>query len=93
MTDTPTAESTGAAKIEDLEGFRNRVEEVIEKIRPALQMDGGDCKLVDVNDSGDVQVALHGACATCPHATMTLKMGIEQVLKQEVPEVRSVEAV
>lgn len=93
MTDTPTPESTGAARIEDLEGFRSRVEEVIEKIRPALQMDGGDCKLVDVTDAGDVHIALHGACATCPHATITLKMGIERVLKQEIPEVRSVEAV
>lgn len=80
-------------KIEDIEAFKTRVTEVIEQIRPSLQMDGGDIKLIDINDSGVVQVALQGACATCPHASMTMKMGVERVLKEEIPEVVSVDAV
>ena len=77
-------------KIEDIEGFKNRVIEVLDEIRPMLQMDGGDVQLVDVLDTGDVQVMLTGACGTCPHATMTLKMGIERVLKEKIPEVNEV---
>lgn len=83
----------GGKKIEDIEAFKTRVIEVIDQIRPSLQMDGGDIKLIDVNDSGEVQVALQGACASCPHATMTMKMGVERVLKEEIPEVVSVDAV
>jgi Fe-S cluster biogenesis protein NfuA len=80
-------------KLADKEDFRKKVTEAIESIRPQLQMDGGDVKLVDVTDAGDVHVSLYGACATCPMAQMTLKMGIEQALRELVPEVRSVEAV
>ena len=72
--------------------MREKVEEVLNKIRPALVADGGDVELVDVND-GTVQVRLVGACAGCPMATMTLKMGIEQILKREIPEVQEVVAV
>ena len=93
MTDDHTSETGGAPAIADLEDFRSRVTEAIEKIRPMLQMDGGDCLLVDVTDSGEVRLTLTGACAGCPHASMTLKMGIEQVLKEEVPEVTSVVSV
>lgn len=95
MCDTCGCGSPGTTekKIEDVEAFKARVSEVIEQIRPSLQMDGGDIKLIDVNDSGEVQVALQGACATCPHATMTLKMGVERVLKEEIPDVVSVDAV
>jgi len=78
-------------KITDIADFRNRVEQAVEKVRPALQMDGGDIKLVDVKDDGCVQVSMYGACANCPHAQMTLKMGVERVLKEEVPEVTFVE--
>ena len=86
--------ASGAAKtIKDVEAFKTRVIEVIDQIRPHLQMDGGDIKLIDVNDCGEVQVALQGACACCPHASMTMKMGIERVLKEEIPEVVSVDAV
>jgi len=63
-----------------------------EKIRPALQADGGDVELVDVTD-GLVKVRLKGACAGCPMSVMTLKSGIEKFLKQQVPEVTKVEAV
>ena len=72
--------------------MKERVEKALDKIRPALQADGGNIELVDVVD-GVVQVRLKGACAGCPGAQMTLKMGVEKVLKEEIPEVKSVEAV
>ena len=72
--------------------MREKVEEALEKIRPMLVGDGGNVELVDVND-GTVEVRLTGACGGCPMATMTLKMGIEQFLKQEIPEVKEVVAV
>ena len=84
---------TSTNEISDVENFRSRVNETIEKIRPALQMDGGDIRLIDVNSTGEVKVSLQGACATCPHAQMTLKMGVEQALKDEIPEVKMVTAV
>ncbi len=73
--------------------MRDRVEAAINEIRPALQMDGGDCQLVDVTEDGIVKLRLTGACAGCPMSQMTLKMGIEQTLKEKIPEVQSVEAV
>ena len=72
--------------------MKDKVEAAIAKIRPMLQSDGGDVELVDVID-GIVKVRLQGACAGCPGAQMTLKMGIEKQLKQSIPEVVSVEAV
>jgi len=72
--------------------MRDKVEEVLNKIRPALVADGGNVELVDVNN-GTVKVRLTGACAGCAMATMTLKMGIERILKQEIPEVEEVVAV
>ena len=72
--------------------IKERVEKALDKIRPALQADGGNIELVDVVD-GVVQVRLQGACAGCPGAQMTLKMGVEKVLKEEIPEVKSVESV
>ncbi len=71
---------------------RENVEEVLDKIRPSLMRDGGNVELVDVND-GTVQLRLTGACAGCPMSTMTLKMGIEKILKQEITEVKEVVAV
>jgi len=71
--------------------MQDKVTGVLDKIRPMLQRDGGDLELVSVND-GKVEVRLTGACAGCPMSTMTLKMGIEQILKQEVPEVKEVVA-
>lgn len=76
-----------------LSGMRERVEAVIGKIRPSLQADGGDVELVDVTADGIVKVRLKGACAGCPMSTMTLKNGIERILKQEIAEVKSVQAV
>ena len=68
------------------------IEVVLNKIRPSLQADGGNVELVDVN-AGTVRVRLTGACGGCPMATMTLKMGIERIIKQEIPEIKKVEAV
>ena len=68
---------------------RENVQTVIEEIRPALQADGGDVELVDVRD-GVVSVRLTGACGGCPMSTMTLKTGIERLLKQRLPEVKEV---
>ena len=73
--------------------LRQRVEEVLGTIRPRLQADGGDVQLVEVSDEGVVSVQLAGACRGCPGATMTLKMGIERILKQQIPHVKRVEAV
>jgi Fe-S cluster biogenesis protein NfuA len=73
--------------------MRDRVEKALEKIRPSLQADGGGVELVGVTGDGVVKVKLTGACAGCPMATMTLAMGIERAVKQEVPEVKRVEAV
>ncbi len=72
--------------------MRDKVEEVLDKIRPSLVADGGNVELIDVND-GTVEVKFTGACDGCPMATMTLKMGIEQILKQEIPEIKEVVAV
>jgi len=74
--------------------MREKVEAVInERIRPALARDGGNCELVDVTDDGVVKLRLTGACAGCPMSQMTLKMGIEAELKEQIPEVTSVESV
>jgi len=70
--------------------MKEKVQEALNKIRPALQADGGDCELVDVSNDGVVKVRLTGACNGCPMATMTLKMGIEKTLKTEIPEVKEV---
>jgi Fe-S cluster biogenesis protein NfuA len=70
--------------------MREKVEAVLKKIRPNLQADGGDIELVDVVD-GVVKVRLTGACGTCPMSTMTLKMGVERILKEQIPEIKSVE--
>ena len=71
--------------------MKERVEAALQKVRPMLQADGGDVELVDVQD-GIVTVRLQGACGGCPMSQMTLKNGIERILKQEVPEVVSVES-
>lgn len=73
--------------------LRKQVEEALDRIRPALQQDGGDLELLDVTEDGVVKVKLTGACGSCPMSQMTLKMGIEQRLREEVPEVSMVEAV
>ncbi|KPJ77441.1 MAG: nitrogen fixation protein NifU [Deltaproteobacteria bacterium SG8_13] len=72
--------------------MKEQVENALKKIRPLLQRDGGDVELVEVVE-GVVKVRLQGACAGCPMSQMTIKNGIERLLKQEIPEVESVESV
>ncbi len=70
-----------------------QVSQVLEQMRVNLQIHGGDVELVGVSEDGVVSVRLHGACRGCPMAQQTLKMGIEAMLKEELPEVQSVQAV
>jgi len=72
--------------------MRDKVAAALAQIRPALQADGGGVELVDVTD-GVVKLKLTGACSGCPMSTMTLKMGIERVLKEQIPEIKEVVAV
>lgn len=71
----------------------DRVHDVVERIRPAVQSDGGDVELVEVTDDGVVRIRLHGACIGCPSSSMTLQMGIERNVRERVPEVTAVEQV
>lgn len=70
--------------------MREEVERVLAQVRPALQADGGDVELVDVTADGIVKVRLKGACGSCPMSTMTLKMGIERAMKEQIPAVKEV---
>ena len=72
--------------------MREEVEAALNKIRPALMADGGNIELVDVKD-GVVTVRLTGACSGCPMSTMTLRMGVERILREEVPEIKELVAV
>nr|WP_044641703.1 NifU family protein [Risungbinella massiliensis] len=69
-----------------------KVQEVLDKLRPYIQRDGGDVELVEIED-GIVRVRLLGACGSCPSSTITLKAGIERALMEEIPDVREVEQV
>ncbi|UCB45997.1 MAG: NifU family protein [Spirochaetota bacterium] len=73
--------------------MKENVENALKKIKPSLQADGGDVELVEVNEDGVIKVKLTGACSGCPMSQMTLKMGIEKMLKEEVPGVKEVIAV
>jgi Fe-S cluster biogenesis protein NfuA len=70
--------------------IEEKVKSALENVRPSLQADGGDVEFVSVSDDGKVSVKLTGACGCCPMATMTLKNGIENYLRKEVPEVTAV---
>jgi Fe-S cluster biogenesis protein NfuA len=73
---------------------RARIEEILDSIRPAIRVDGGDIELVDFNEvEGVVKIRMVGACYACPMSMLTLKAGIEQRLRMQVPEVRTVESV
>ena len=69
---------------------KDKVKQIIDKIRPQLQMDGGDIELISVEDDGTVRVRLLGHCAGCMHAQQTLTYGVERAIKQFVPEVKQV---
>ena len=73
--------------------MKEKVEEILAKIRPALQADGGDIELVEITDDGTVKVRLQGSCAGCPMSQMTLKNYVEATLKDNIPEIKAVESV
>jgi len=73
--------------------MREAIQNALNTVRPQLQADGGDCELIDVTDDGTVKVRLTGACGGCPMSQMTLKMGIERVLRERVPGIKAVESV
>ncbi|MFH0958491.1 MAG: NifU family protein [Pseudomonadota bacterium] len=73
--------------------MKEEVQAALDTIRPQLQADGGDAEIVEITDEGIVKLRLKGACGGCPMSQMTLKMGIERVLKERVPAVKSVESV
>jgi Fe-S cluster biogenesis protein NfuA len=72
--------------------MKEKVQKALDKIRPSLQMDGGDVELVEVTD-GVVKVKLTGACGGCPMAQMTLKSGVERIIRKDVPEIKEVVSV
>jgi Fe-S cluster biogenesis protein NfuA len=72
--------------------LQEQVQEVLDKLRPFLQRDGGDCELVDIEE-GIVKLRLMGACGSCPSSTITLKAGIERALMEEIPDVKEVQQV
>lgn len=73
--------------------MREEIQAALDIVRPQLQADGGDAEIVEVTDDGIVKLRLKGACGGCPMSQMTLKMGIERILKERVPAVKSVESV
>jgi Fe-S cluster biogenesis protein NfuA len=75
------------------EEIKIKVQNVIEKIRPYLQADGGDVSFVELTENNIVKVKLQGACGSCPHAMMTLKYGVEAAIQKVIPEIGGVEAV
>jgi Fe-S cluster biogenesis protein NfuA len=72
--------------------MKEKIEELLSRIRPSLQADGGDIELVSIEDN-IVKVKLKGACGSCPMSQMTLKNGVEAIIRQNVPEIKAVEAV
>ena len=86
-------EHCGCSDTNTQKSFEDKVKEVIESVRPALQGHGGDIELVAVEQDNTVKVRLQGACQGCPGAAMTMRMGIERILREKVPEVKEVIAV
>ena len=73
--------------------MEKRVRNILEQVRPYLQADGGDVSFVELTDDMVVKVELTGACGSCPYSTMTLKNGIETVMKRSIPEIKAVEQI
>jgi Fe-S cluster biogenesis protein NfuA len=86
-------ENCGCSETNTDQTFEEKVKDTIENIRGALQSHGGDVELVGIDDDNTVKVRLQGACQGCPGAAMTMKAGIERILKERVPEVKQVVAV
>lgn len=83
----------GCGQTNTEKSFQEKVQEVVESVRPALQSHGGDVEFVGTDPDNTVKVRLQGACQGCPGAAMTMKMGIERILKEKLPEVKEVVAV
>lgn len=92
-TELETATPEAVETTETVEIDREKVIQVLGMLRPYLQADGGDVELIDITSDGIVQLRLQGACGTCPSSTYTLKMGIEEQMKQYVPGVKEVVSV
>ena len=86
-------ENCGCSEANTEQTLQEKVQDTIEAIRESLKSHGGDVELVGIDDDNTVRVRLQGACQGCPGAAMTMKMGIEKILKQKVPEVKEVVAV
>ena len=86
-------EECGCGQADTEKTFEEKVKEVIESVRPALQAHGGDIELAGTDDDNNVKVRLQGACQGCPGAQMTMKAGIERILKEKIPETKEVIAV
>ena len=86
-------EQCGCGETNTQQTFEEKVKDVIESVRPALQAHGGDIELVGTDDDKNVKVRLQGACQGCPGAAMTMKAGIERILREKVSEVKEVIAV
>ena len=86
-------EQCGCSEANAEKTFEDQVKETIEFVRPSLQAHGGDVEFVGVDEDNTVRIRLQGACQGCPGAQMTMKMGIERILKEKVPEVKEVLAV
>lgn len=78
--------------MEDKQVFEQKVNNVLEQIRPYLQADGGDIKFINLTEDMTVNVELQGACGSCPYSIMTLKNGVEEAMKKAIPEIKSVES-
>lgn len=83
-------DSCGCSSSDNEKSFEQKVKDVIDSVRPALQGHGGDIELIGVDKDKSVRVRLQGACSGCPGAKMTLKLGVERMLKSKVPEVKEV---
>lgn len=86
-------EQCGCGEVNAEKTFEEKVRQVIDSIRPALQSHGGDIELVGTGQDNTVKVRLQGACQGCPGAAMTMRMGVERILKERVPQVKEVVAV
>jgi Fe-S cluster biogenesis protein NfuA len=86
-------ENCGCSEAHTEESFEEQVKDTLENVRPALQSHGGDVEFVGIDADNTVRVRLQGACQGCPGAAMTMKLGIERILKEKLPEVKEVVAV
>lgn len=85
--------ASGAAGVTEPQSLHARVAQILNRIRPAVQSDGGDVELVEVTKEGIARIRLHGACVGCPSSSMTLHMGIERNIREKIPEIQGVEQV